>query len=131
MVDRLLVGREYASHLTDADLRLLASVAGAPAGAGATTHALGLLDAGRLLRAARLPSSQQERLAGSPALDLWEYLGARWYRAARELAPADTARVVVVGDVADRFRQARRVLNHLADRYLLAPDQPWFEQPSW
>jgi hypothetical protein len=97
----------------------------------ATTHALGPLDAGRLLRAARLPSSQQERLADSPAMDLWEYLGARWYRAARDLAPADTARVVVVGDGAARFRQARRVLNHLADRYLLSPDRPWFEQPSW
>ncbi len=96
----------------------------------ASTHALGPLDAGRLLRAARLPSSQQERLASSPAMELWEYLGARWYRAARDLAPADTARVVVVGDVADRFRQARRVLNHLADRYLVSPDQSWFEQPS-
>ena len=96
----------------------------------ASTHALGPLDAGRLLRAARLPSAQQERLASSPAMELWEYLGARWYRAARDLAPADTARVVVVGDVADRFRQARRVLNHLADRYLVSPDQPWFEQPS-
>ena len=97
----------------------------------ASTHALGPLDAGRLLRAARLPSSQQERLASSPAMELWEYLGARWYRAARDLAPAETARVVVVGDVADRFRQARRVLNHLADRYLVSPDKPWFEQPSW
>src|SRR6202453_4598203 len=33
-MDRLLVGRDYASHLTDADLRLLASVAGAVAGTG-------------------------------------------------------------------------------------------------
>ena len=97
----------------------------------ATTRALGSLDAGRLLRAARLPSWQQERLADTPAMDLWEYLGARWYRAARDLAPAATARVLVAGDVADRFRQARRVLNHLADRYLLAPDRPWFEQPSF
>ncbi len=95
----------------------------------AITRALGPLDAGRLLRAARLPSSQQERLAGTPAMELWEYLGARWYRAARDLAPAATARVLVAGDVADRFRQARRVLNHLADRYLLRPDNPWFEQP--
>ena len=97
----------------------------------ATTRALGPLDAGRLLRAARLPASQQERLADSPAMELWEYLGARWYRAARDLAPAATARVLMAGDVADRFRQARRVLNHLADRYLLPPDQPWFEQPSF
>ena len=96
----------------------------------ATTRALGPLDAGRLLRAARLPSSEQERLASTPAMELWEYLGARWYRAARDLAPAATARMVVVGDVADRFRQARRVLNLLADRYLLTADKPWFEQRS-
>jgi hypothetical protein len=96
----------------------------------ATTRALGPLDAGRLLRAARLPSSQQEHLASTPAMELWEYLGARWYRAARDLAPAATARMVLVGDVADRFRQARRVLNLLADRYLLTADKPWFEQPS-
>jgi hypothetical protein len=97
----------------------------------ATTRALGPFDTGRLLRAARLPTSERERLTATPAMELWEYLGARWYRAARELAPIDTARVVVVGDVAGRFRQARRVLNHLADRYLLSPDKPWFEQPSF
>jgi hypothetical protein len=96
----------------------------------ATTRALGPLDAGRLLRAARLPSSQQEHLASTPAMELWEYLGARWYRAARDLAPAATARMAVVGEVADRFQQARRVLNLLADRYLLTADKPWFEQPS-
>ena len=96
----------------------------------ATTRALGPLDAGRLLRAARLPSAQQEHLASTPAMELWEYLGARWYRAARDLAPAATARMVVVGEVADRFQQARRVLNLLADRYLLTADKPWFEQPS-
>jgi len=96
----------------------------------ATTRALGPLDAGRLLRAARLPSFQQEHLASTPAMELWEYLGARWYRAARDLAPAATARMVVVGDVADRFQQARRVLNLLADRYLLTADKPWFSQPS-
>jgi hypothetical protein len=97
----------------------------------ATTRALGPLDTGRLLRAARLPSPERERLTATPAMELWEYLGARWYRAARELAPVDTARVAVVGDVAGRFRQARRVLNHLADRYLLPPDKPWFERPSF
>jgi hypothetical protein len=36
----------------------------------------------------------------------------------------------VAGDVADRFRQARRVLNHLADRYLLAAGQSWFSAPG-
>ncbi len=44
-MDRSLVGREYASHLTDADLRLLASVAGAPAGAGQISDAGDVVDA--------------------------------------------------------------------------------------
>jgi hypothetical protein len=97
----------------------------------ATTRALGPVDAARLLRAAELPQAQQERLIGTPAIELLEYLGARWYRAARDLAPVTTARVAVVGDVADRFREARRVLNHLADRYLLPSEQPGFSQPGF
>jgi hypothetical protein len=96
----------------------------------ATAHALGPVNAARLLRAAQLPAAQQERLADTPAIELLEHLGARWYRAARDLAPVATARVTVVGEVADRFRQARRVLNHLADRYLFPPGNPWFVQPG-
>jgi hypothetical protein len=96
----------------------------------AVTKALGPLDAGRLMRAAGLPSAEQERVASTPAMEMLEYLGARWYRSARDLAPAVTARVVVVGDVGARFQQARRVLNHLTDRYLLT-DTPWFEQPGF
>lgn len=96
----------------------------------ATAHALGPVNAARLLRAAQVPASQQERLADTPAIELLEHLGARWYRAARDLAPVATARVTVVGEVADRFRQARRVLNHLADRYLFPAGNPWFAQPG-
>ncbi len=96
----------------------------------ATARALGPVDAARLLRAAQLPPAQQERLAGTPAIELWEYLGARWYRAACDLAPVATARLTVAGEVADRFRQARRVLNHLADRYLFPAGNPWFAQPG-
>lgn len=95
-----------------------------------TTRALGPFDAARLLRAAQLPRDERERLSGAPALDLLEHLGSRWYRAAFELAPVRTARLVLVGDVAGRFRQARRVLNHLADRYLLPPEHPWFAPPA-
>jgi hypothetical protein len=96
----------------------------------ASSRALGPVNAARLLRAARLPAAQQERLAAEPAIELLEHLGARWYRAARDLAPVATARLTVVGEVADRFRQARRVLNHVADRYLFPPGNPWFTQPS-
>src|SRR5499427_6868128 len=95
-----------------------------------TARALGPVDAGRLLRAAGLTGPQRERLAAGPAIELLEHLGARWYRTACELAPVRTARLAVAGDVAGRFRQARRVLNHLADRYLLNDGQPWFTPPA-
>jgi len=96
----------------------------------AAANALGPVDAGRLLRAARVPFGDRDGLAAAPALDLLEYLGARWYRAALAAAPVRTASLAVVGDVAGRFRQARRVLNHLGDRYLLGPDSPWFAAPA-
>jgi hypothetical protein len=41
-----------------------------------------------------------------------------------------TARLTVVGEVADRFRQARRVLNHVADQYLFPTGNSWFAQPG-
>jgi hypothetical protein len=96
----------------------------------AAAHALGPLDAGRLLRSARVPVAERDGLAAAPALELLEYLGARWYRAALAAAPVRTANLAVVGEVAARFRQARRILNHLADRYLLGPDSPWFVAPG-
>jgi hypothetical protein len=97
----------------------------------ATAHAFGPVNAARLLRAAGLPSSQQERLADTPAIELLEHLGARWYRTARDMAPVTTARMMVVGEVADHFQQARRVLNHVADRFLFPPGSPWFAQPGF
>jgi len=60
-------------------------------------HALGPLDAGRLLRSARVPTAERDGLAAAPALELLEYLGARWYRAALAAAPVRTANLAVVG----------------------------------
>jgi hypothetical protein len=100
-------------------------------------HALGPVDVSRLLRSARVPVSERDELSAAPALDLLEYLGARWYRAALATAPVRTARLDVVGEVAGRFRQARRVLNHLADRYLVnsagpagSPGGSWLPRPG-
>ena len=56
----------------------------------AAGHALGPVDAARLLRAARVPSAERDGLAAGPALELLEYLGARWYRAARSSRAAST-----------------------------------------
>jgi hypothetical protein len=97
-------------------------------------HALGPVDVSRLLRSARVPAADRDGLTAAPALDLLEYLGARWYRAALAAAPVRTAGLDVVGEVAGRFRQARRVLNHLADRYLLGSASPaggsWLPRPG-
>jgi hypothetical protein len=90
----------------------------------ATLYGVGPASVGRLLRAAQVPAAQHDQLAAVPAIELLEQLGARWYRAACGLAPVRTARLDVVAEVADRFRQARRVLNHIADRYLFAADHP-------
>jgi len=96
----------------------------------AVGHALGPVNAARLLRSAQIPERQREELAAAPAMDLFEYLGAQWYRAAWALAQARTARLAVVAEVADRFRQARRVLNHIADRRLFPSGDPWFAPPA-
>jgi hypothetical protein len=95
----------------------------------AASQAFGPVSVARLLHAARLPSGQDERLADAPPIELLEQLGARWYRAAWVLAPVRTARLAVVAEVSDRFRQARRVLNHIADRYLFSSGNPWFAPP--
>src|SRR5580692_6870165 len=96
----------------------------------ATLYGVGPVQVARLLRAARVPAAQHDELATIPAIDLLEQLGARWYRAACGLAPVRTARLDVVAEVAGSFRQARRVLNHIADRYLFSTDHPWFAPPT-
>jgi hypothetical protein len=96
----------------------------------AVGHALGPVSAARLLRAAQVPARRRDQLAEAPAIDLFEHLGAQWYRAAWGLAPTRTARLAVVAEVAERFRQARRVLNHIADRCLFPQGNPWFAPPA-
>jgi hypothetical protein len=67
-----------------------------------------------------------EELAGERgAAGLFEWLGPRWYRAAAERTPV-TAMSRLLGDLATRFDQARRFLNHLTDRYLFPVRNRWF-----
>jgi len=90
----------------------------------ARRRSLGPLDAGRLLRAAG--HDPKSELADAPAIELFEELGVHWYRQASELAKVRSARLAVVEEVAARFRQARRALNFMADRYLFPAGNPWF-----
>ncbi|MFS8496737.1 MAG: hypothetical protein FWJ70_00525 [Micromonosporaceae bacterium] len=96
----------------------------------AQTRAFGPFDAARLLRAVRLPADEADALSAAPPIQLLEHLGQRWYRQATQLAPVPTAHMKVVSQVAGRFRDARRVLNHITDRYFSRVDNPWFRPPG-
>jgi hypothetical protein len=95
----------------------------------AQLHALGPFDAARLMRAAGL-APDESGLATAPPIQLLEHLGQRWYRRAADLAPVVTRQMAVVSEVADRFPDARRILNHIADRYFARVGNPWFGQPG-
>jgi hypothetical protein len=86
----------------------------------------------RLLRSLPLAGSPAptladvEQLAGDRgAAGLFEWLGPRWYRAAADRTPV-TALSRLLGDLATRFDDARRFLNHLTDRYLFPVRNRWF-----
>ena len=96
----------------------------------AQRYAFGPLDAARLLRATGLSPDDETGLATAPPIELLEQLGQRWYRRASALAPARTWQLAVVVQVAARFRDARRVLNHISDRYLARVGNPWFGPPA-
>ena len=67
-----------------------------------------------------------EQLAGERgAAGLFEWLGPRWYRAAAERTPV-TGLSHLLQDLATRFDQARRFLNHLTDSYLFPVRNRWF-----
>jgi hypothetical protein len=84
----------------------------------------------------RLDPVQLARSTGLPALpspdlgpaELFEWLGAGWYRLAAshaETAPEPLS-VPALQDNAEYFHQARRVLNAAADRYLFPVGLDWF-----
>ena len=81
----------------------------------------------RLLRHVGLQAGETEDLDG---VTLFERLGSTWYRTAARLASAagvpPTGTFAVVGDVADHFHEARRVLNAVTDRYLFPLRSRWF-----
>ena len=100
-------------------------------------RALAPIDTARLLRAARLaagagepPGSQAEAVEPAGPVALLEHLGRRWYRLACDTAPSPTGAMRVVGEVAERFRQARRVLNLVTDRHLFVLRDRWFSPPT-
>jgi hypothetical protein len=67
-----------------------------------------------------------ETLEVGGSVGLLEYLGERWYRLAMQTAVHPSTGMRMVETVAERFGQARRVLNHLTDHYLFPFRDQWF-----
>lgn len=88
-------------------------------------HSMGTPEAQFLGQTAGLSSSELVELCDgakiSPGLDALETLGSHWYGA----AAAGPGVPPIVSDVAHRFRSARRILNHLSDRYLYRIEPVW------
>ncbi len=90
----------------------------------------------RLLRS--LPAGEAGRpsletigdLAGARgATGVFEWLGPRWYALAAARTPLATLSRTL-GEISQRFDQARRFLNHLTDRYLFPVRARWFPAPG-
>jgi hypothetical protein len=90
----------------------------------------GPVEESRLRRAGRVPGAGGATAgSASPlgAVDLLGRLGPRWYRAAHDLVPRPVpADVLVLGELAQRFSQARRVLSFITERFLFPHRETWF-----
>lgn len=92
-----------------------------------STHLLGRLDIQRLVRSGAIEWPDEGAPHDLGALGLLEELGGRWYRLACATAPAPpTSGLVIVARVAERFRDARRVLNFVTEHYLFRHRARWF-----
>jgi hypothetical protein len=70
-----------------------------------------------------------EALETRGGVGLLDQLGARWYRLAAQAAPPAGASTRLLEAIAERFVQARRALNLLADRHLFPSPREWFPAP--
>lgn len=88
-------------------------------------YGLSAVDAERLTRTlpgGAMPADTVDALAVRGSVGLLETLGPRWYR----LAVEGGAGRPELGAIADRFVDARRVLNHVTDRHLFGSRGQWF-----
>jgi hypothetical protein len=76
----------------------------------------------RLSRSAAITSA--EALGSAGEIDFMEAAGAGWYRRAVDAAAATVgAGPEILRSVAERFTQARRILNYVSDRFLYGSEQ--------
>lgn len=89
----------------------------------------GQVEETRLLRAGGI--AQRPDRSGPPgsagAVGLLEQLGRRWYQGAFDLLPRPVPRTVaVLGELPERFGQARRILGLITERFLFTHRDRWF-----
>jgi hypothetical protein len=100
-------------------------------------RALTAVATGRLLRAAQLAEQPPSPPGGVPSavanpglVSLLEQLGQRWYQLAASGVPMVSGTVRVINDMAAQFREARRALNLVTDRFLFPQRERWFPAPG-
>jgi hypothetical protein len=96
----------------------------------------GPIEQARLARAGRLPAGRRSSGSGrdgseTPAdgdpVTLLEQLGRRWYTAAYRLLRTPLPdNIAVLGELPERFGDARRILGFITDRYLFVQRGRWF-----
>jgi hypothetical protein len=94
-------------------------------------HGLSAVEEGRLLRAGRLRGAPAAAtvpgFGDARPVELLEALGRRWYRLAADLVPPPVpADLTGLARLAERFGDARRILNVVTDRYLFPFRAEWF-----
>ena len=78
-----------------------------------------------MIRAAS--GGDEDRVVDPVSRDVDEQLGRRWYRGAFELLPRPVpGNVAVLGELPERFGQARRILNLVTERFLFRYRDRWF-----
>jgi hypothetical protein len=129
MLDVLPEARHPAVHRRLGDLSLFLAGVFPDHTAG---RAFRPIDLQRLGRAAAVPGrpaeALEEALETRGGVGLLDHLGERWYRLAAR-TPAASGSAGVLQGVAERFVNARRALNLLADRHLFGRARSWFPAP--
>ena len=91
------------------------------------------IDLQRLGRAAGVPGAAGDALGEAletrGGVGLLDHLGARWYLMAARAPGSEGPPARLLEGVADRFVEARRALNVLADRHLFGRSLGWFPAP--
>lgn len=133
MLDVLPESRHPAVHRRLGDLSLFLAGVFPDHTAG---RAFRPLDLQRLGRAAAVPGRPGEALGEAletrGGVGLLDHLGERWYRLAARApeAPGAVGSTRLLEGVAERFVNARRALNLLADRHLFGRTRSWFPNPG-